>query len=472
MGGSGEDVEMSVAEDASEVAAAAAAPPPMEEEDELALAMERAKDTEDVSSAIDQYVTIVTEYQDRVGDEAGARLKEDAIYALVRLYASTNRLADIVDLLSVANGPFFEKIAKAKTAKIVRRLLEIVSDEVLPGSLEVQAELCERVVKWCRLEKRTFLRQRVESRLVAVDYERGRYDEALSLVNRLLTELKKLDDKQMLVETHLVEARIHAALRNIPKAKAALTAARTNGNAVYVGPKLQARLDEMSGTLQCEESDYATSYSYFLEAFEGYDSLEDKEPATKCLKYMLLCQILSDDDPAAASSSADRPKKKKWAALQNSKHALKYSGNDLESMMEIGKAAKARSLDEFQKTTEKYATELQSDLLIKHHLEELYDSILEANLAKIIEPFSRVEIDRVAQVIGLPTTTVENKLAQMILDKKLSGTLAQGTGHLILHSASDDAPVYQASVDVIKNMGDVVESLFRKSPSSCFVTAF
>lgn len=93
----------------------------------------------------------------------------------------------------------------------------------------------------------------------------------------------------------------------------------------------------------------------------------------------------------------------------------------------------------------------------------LYDRILETNLSKIIEAFSKVEIARVADLIALPAPRVERKLAQMILDKKLNGTLDQGAGVLVLHEISDEDPTYAASSTVIKNMAAVVESLFHRA---------
>lgn len=216
-------------------------------------------------------------------------LKERAVYDLARAYCDTKQYQQVVTLLR--ETPLLEQVTKAKCAKIVRAVLDIVCD-LAPDQLDMQAEICRNIIEWTQKEKRTFLRQRVEAKLASVLVEQKNFGPALTLVDRLLRELKKLDDKQLLVETHLMESKIHFGLRNLPKAKAALTASRTCANAIYVSPQLQATIDSMSGTLHCEEGDYDTAHSYFLEAFEQLDQLNDRDRAVPCLKYMMLCKIL------------------------------------------------------------------------------------------------------------------------------------------------------------------------------------
>lgn len=165
----------------------------------------------------------------------------------------------------------------------------------------------------------------------------------------------------MLTETHLTEARIYHSLQNIPKckyisfilyvsqilltvviisifpAKSSLTASRSSANSIYVSPTLQAEIDEMSGMLHCEESDYTTAYSYFLEAFDAYDQASSqKAAAVNCLKYMILCKVLN-------SAAHEIP------ALLASKIGVKHSGIELEAMAAIAKAAKVHSLEDFEK---------------------------------------------------------------------------------------------------------------------------
>jgi len=55
--------------------------------------------------------------------------------------------------------------------------------------------------------------------------------------------LKKKEDKQLLVESQLVESKVYHALENLPKAKAALTSVKTVANSIYVVPQLQAQID-------------------------------------------------------------------------------------------------------------------------------------------------------------------------------------------------------------------------------------
>ena len=49
--------------------------------------------------------------------------------------------------------------------------------------------------------------------------ETQQYKPALALIDTLLTELKRLDDKMILTEVHLLESRVYRGIGNMAKAK-------------------------------------------------------------------------------------------------------------------------------------------------------------------------------------------------------------------------------------------------------------
>ncbi|KAI0211590.1 26S proteasome non-ATPase regulatory subunit 11 [Lamellibrachia satsuma] len=380
-------------------------------------------------------------------DEEGIKIKEQAIMELGILLKTTGQAEELARLIKFSR-PFLTLISKAKAAKLVRALVDKFLDMEAATGKEV--ELCIECIDWAKDEKRTFLRQALEARLIALYCDTGAYTEALHLGSILLRELKKLDDKVLLVEVQLLESKVYHALSNLPKSRAALTSGRTTANGIYCPPKLQAALDLQSGILHAaEEKDFKTAFSYFYEAFEGYDSI-DSPKAIVALKYMLLSKIMLN--------SADEVQ-----TIVSGKLALKYSGPSVDAMKSIAQASHKRSLADFQATLTKYKLELEDDPIVRAHLDSLYDNLLEQNLCRIIEPFSRVQVEHVASLIKLPVDTVEKKLSQMILDKKFSGILDQGEGVLIIFDETPVDETYKNTLETIQSMGKVVDSLYNKA---------
>lgn len=234
------------------------------------------------------------------------------------------------------------------------------------------------------------------------------------------------------------------------QARAALTSARTTANSIYCPPKVQASLDLQSGILHAaDERDFKTAFSYFYEAFEGYDSVENVRALT-ALKYMLLCKImlgLSDDVNQIISG----------------KLAISYNGKDIDAMKAVASASHKRSLADFQQALKEYKAELEDDVIVRAHLDSLYDTMLEQNLCRIIEPYSRVQVSFIANTIKLPIQQVEKKLSQMILDKKFSGILDQGDGVLIVFEETPIDKTYETALETIHHMGKVVDTLYQKA---------
>jgi len=382
-------------------------------------------------------------------DETAVKEKEQAILTLGEHFATNNDGAELRNLIS-AIRPFLQQVSKAKAGKLVRRLIDLFLDLDDKTTCGEEVIVCRECIDWAQKERRVFLRQALEAKLIGLYYRHAQYEEALALGTTLLRELKKLDDKALFVEVELLESKVYYKLGNLQKSRAALTSARTTANGIFCPPKLQAALDMQSGVLHAaDERDFKTAYSYFYESFEGYHSIEHRL-AVDSLKYMLMCKIMLN--------SADEV-----PGILSSKLAVKYSGEEIDSMRDIALAAHNRSLADYSKVLETHKEWLTRDPVISKHLYTLYDTLLGQNLEKLTEPYSRVQIEHVAKLINLPKATVEKKLSLMILDKKLKGFLDQGSGVLVLLDEQVADQGYKTAIETLHGLSRVVDQLYVKA---------
>lgn len=128
-------------------------------------------------------------------------------------------------------------------------------------------------------------------------------------------------------------------------------------------------------------------------------------------------------------------------SLLSIKLALKYAQlRDVESMRAVARAHQNRDLADFEKALRDYRegqltrsfsslvldidlvanAELSSDPTIRSHLAALYDTLLEQNLLRIVEPYSVVEIEYVAQRVGQGRQDVEAKCVSASASASLS----------------------------------------------------
>jgi len=409
--------------------------------------MEKARDQEtmDPEKAITSYKDIIFNKLDL--EDPNAKGREAAIYALGDFLVAKKRSQDVATLSKELRALFTE-IPKAKTAKIVRKLIDLLSD--IPNSESLQIDMCKDCIEWCKVEKRTFLRQRVETRLASLYLSVNKYQDALQILERILTEVKKLDDKLLLVEIYLIECRTHYALQNLPRSKAALTAAKTNANAIHCPPLLQADIDLWSGIVSAREKDFQVAFSYFYEAFEAHNSAENMDKAKLGMKYMLLSKIMSN-----------RPQDCK--NILTSKTGLKYTGPEMDAMAAVASAYQDRCLKKFEKVLQDHKAQLGDDKIVEYHLSAMNETLLEQNILRILEPFAKVEIAHVAVLIELPLERTQAKLREMILDQKLNGTLDQGVGVLIVFELESVRSTYDNALKTIKNTSEVLDTLYDKA---------
>ena len=397
---------------------------------------------------------------------------EENILSLASKYCSEAKDQEMIQLV-YKTRPFLKLLSKSKAAKLLRQLVDkflsidpkALAEKAVEGDVlgEEGVELLRSCIDWSESEKRSYMRQSLQVRLVALLSRRKRHGEAVELAQRLAKELKKVDDKSLQVEVELWMSRSYMALGNADKARNSLLCARGTAHAIYVSPETQAELDLQAGILAARggarskgaggRDSFKTAHGYFFEAFEQFDAIGGKERATLALKYIMLSQLIQD-----------RPDE----VLKLVKHGqvgLKYLGRDMEAMRALALASKHDSLADFNQALNEFKVELEGDDIVKDNIKSLFDRMVEQNLCSLVRPYSVVQVAHLADKIGHPVEEVERKLCTMILDKKINGILDHrgDVQVFVAHKDQEATDTENAAIDTFKSLAHTMDHLTRRA---------
>ncbi|CAI5444608.1 unnamed protein product [Caenorhabditis angaria] len=386
--------------------------------------------------------------QDQKSEEASIKRCEDLIISYAKKLAAENDSIGIQTLMTSIKS-FYEVLGKARASKLIRELVELCLS-IDQGKAE-KIKVLTDCIEWATSNHREFLRRNMQARLVRLYNEVGEYTEAQKLAHTLISELKKLEDRELLMEVALEESKSSFYLKNFAKAKCSLVLAKTSANAAYVTPQLQAAIDLQSGILySAEEKDFKTSYSYFYEAFEGFNQMNDKKNSMKSLKYMILCKIMLNETEQIEGMMA-------------TKEFQSVKGKPIEAIRAMADAFKKRCLKSFQEALTKYKEELVGDRVVSVHSISLEENMLQKEISRVVEPYSEIELSFVARKIGMTEPPIERAIAKMILDRKLLGCIDQRSGTVIIYPPATSNRPFIRAMTTIKEITKSVDASYQKA---------
>lgn len=578
-------------------------------------------------------------FEKRVNDERVIQINDKLIYLVCDYFISKKDIDGLIKF-TTNNENYFSVLPQAKTAKLIKNTVEKIARNI--RNISTLYIIFKKYATWAYEKKRNFLKCRIEVKIVILYMLKQKYKTALNMVERLLKEVKKLDDKTVLLELYIIETKIYMLLKNTAKMKTSLTFAKNVANSINTAMYMNSEIDLLSGILFIYEKDYKSAYIYLYECYEtlysyiynsrnnaldflskrhsdfynimmhniintstissqnktttssqispflfsfytfyeyydipnsvlasdepnmnsddpkliyndtfcniGYKELEEHRiycatnpipidvdllnhlavdtygnlvetnkqlkvdnpnhkktftsvvdddntidiasmksaliPAVNNvilldtnrqgndsgsvniglnfnienvklivpLKYLILCKILDENNRKDINTViADN---NKLSFIQN---------KEIQILLEISKCYEDRTLDVFETIIQRNLFIINIDKVIYNYLKELYELLLEKNILKIIEAYSCIDLIYISKKLNLDVTKIIAKLSEMILDKKLNGTLDQNAGVLILYEDMPETVNQKNILEIIDNLTESVDILYQKA---------
>ncbi|ELA46624.1 hypothetical protein VCUG_01850 [Vavraia culicis subsp. floridensis] len=358
--------------------------------------------------------------------------KESAIYEMARIIMNERVYEKLAELCQSLRK-LWPNLTGARASKIMKKIVGFIP----PQDFNIALHFEEKMIDWCQKEELKYLKLFFQTKRVGMLYEIREYEKCLENISELATELKKMNDKANLITLYIYESKTYYEMQNMPRAKASLTSARALAVTTFSPSYIQAQIELLAGMYLCEDRQYTSAFSNFMEALDGFNQSKCYSEACLTVRYLVLSKIIAN----------------RWneiGSLLKNKGVQSYLGDDIiKILVRLGESCKKRNLSGYDKIIrENYET--IKDNFILSHLAYLNDLLLDSNILKLIEPYLNVSISYLAEELNFPVSAIEAKLRKLILDGRINGILDYYTGTLVMYEKGEDSMIEKNYFEMVK----------------------
>eukprot|EP00835_Amoeboradix_gromovi_P000880 NODE_33_length_32023_cov_0.217579.p11 type:complete len:266 gc:universal NODE_33_length_32023_cov_0.217579:3625-2828(-) len=225
----------------------------------------------------------------------------------------------------LVNNPQMSKLSVPQLTKFVKHAVNRLS--LVEGDIDQKRSIFDKLLVQIKDTNLQYLLFQLEHLYIELLLSNHLYNDSLIKIDSITVPLKKLDDKQLLLQVFIQQSRAYYYLKNTNKSKGALVAAKTLSHQMYVPPVVQLQLDEQSGLVHLLDKEYTIAYSYFYETVEQLHHIN--KDYQQHLSWLILTQIMNNDD------------------LGNNKYIIDNKDDRIVGLLKIQKACKSRVLHDF-----------------------------------------------------------------------------------------------------------------------------
>uniref|UniRef100_A0A7S4HIY2 PCI domain-containing protein n=1 Tax=Vannella robusta TaxID=1487602 RepID=A0A7S4HIY2_9EUKA len=341
-------------------------------------------------------------------------------------------------------------VSRNLSEKAINGLIEKISTSTDPQLLEKFYDMTLNMLTETKNERFWF---KTKLKVGKLKFENEEFNDLEKILEELKASCKTEngeDDMKkgtQLLEIYALEIQMYTVQKNNKKLREIYERSLVVQSAIP-HPRIMAVIRECGGKMHMEEESWGEAQKDFFEAFKNYDEAGSSR-RIQCLKYMVLANLLSlsEINPFGAPETASYKNDPQIVAMTDL--VASYENNDIQG---------------FEKILQNNRSTIMDDKFISMYIQDLLKNIRTQVVAKILKPYTRVNISFIAKELNITEDEVEQLLVTLILDEKISGKIDQVNKLLVVERSenNENSARFNALADWTSQVSSLSRSVVGK----------